>query len=313
MSSYINLTSYHNDVYRLAKIISNGYYSNVLYFEFHQPNNKEPVFESSRLDEFMGESEKYYESFICKSFPDEFEATISIAIKLGEQWFISHECGANFYLGYGPKGILELRKACHNSNIPIFVLEDDLQTWLLSQELKTNALGNNSLEGDFNIVVNIFRNMTADFQRRPIEYQGIHENSIRDRLLAPINGALFGRAHAESKNVKGKTDILVRSKEGSNEIIFELKVWKGPESFNQTIVQLQGYLQPNNNYCGIIILCYVKDFTKIFHQSFEHVKKTHRCNVKNIIDGREFTFYLNHSSDSIKEIEVKAIFVNLCE
>lgn len=54
----------------------------------------------------------------------------------------------------------------------------------------------------------------------------------------PLNVTFKGRTNAEAKNCKGKTDILVKTKDGLNEHIFELKVWNGIETLQK---QLSNY------------------------------------------------------------------------
>ena len=63
--------------------------------------------------------------------------------------------------------------------------------------------------------------LTIDMQRRPEQFQDLTEENIRDRMLVPLNTVFKVRGHAESKNRKGKTDILVRTKDNLNEHIFE--------------------------------------------------------------------------------------------
>src|SRR5690606_34437143 len=145
------------------------------------------------------------------------------------------------------QGILKMRKACSIRKIPIIVSEERIDDWLRSQSIDSIT----DIQNEFEFIVNIIRNMGADFERRPSEYRGIKEESIRDRLLAPINGAMQGRAHAEAKNRKGKSDILIRTIEGTNEFSFELKVWNGPSTLEKTINQLSSYLSWNNKNAGI--------------------------------------------------------------
>jgi len=55
-----------------------------------------------------------------------------------------------------------------------------------------------------------------------------------------LNGQFEGKATAETFNMSGKTDILLR--EGDrNAFIVECKFWKGPKAFTDAIDQLLGY------------------------------------------------------------------------
>lgn len=295
--------------YRLAETIDKGSYLNVLYFEFHNhldPENE--VYESNRLSAFHEESKKYYSNFICKAYPDEYEAVIDVAVNLGGQWFVFRECGANFYFGFGPQGILQLRKACTLKSIPIIVLEEKIDDWLNQQTFGSYDFKQN----EFDLIVNIIRNMSADFERRQSEYQNIKEESIRDRLLAPINASVNGRANGEAKNGKGKTDILIRTERGDNEYIFELKVWKGITSLNSAINQLSSYLSWNNSRCGIVMISYNKEFSRVLNSSKKLLQERFEVIDSEIPNEREFRFRLWNNSDKQKHVDVTLMFINLC-
>ena len=311
MIKNIDLTANQSAAYQLAKVISRDYYKDILYYEFHKHRNPESgVYESRSLDEFREYSEKYYDNFICSSYPDEFEAIIEIAVKLGDQWFTSFECGSNFYFGFGPQGIIELRKVCTEKNIPIIVVDEPFDSWL---EQNFNDKENNSeinSVNEYERVIKAIKHMFRDFERRPIEYKNINEESIRDRLLAPINGATQGRAHAEAKNVKGKTDILIKTEDGLNEFIFELKIWHGIGSLEKAINQLSGYINCNNERCGLLILSYNSDFKNVLATAKTHIESRFDLIKNNLSDDKELKFRMSNPIDS-KEVEVSLLFVNL--
>ena len=128
---YQDLTSYTSAPYDIAEIIRKGYHPNIQYIEFHKHHNsKNPIYDSEALDNFREYSNDYYVDFICSPYPDEFEADIDIAIQIGQQWSIIRDCGSNFYFGYGPQGIIELRKACTEKGIAKTIINEPLSIWL---------------------------------------------------------------------------------------------------------------------------------------------------------------------------------------
>jgi hypothetical protein len=153
--------------------------------------------------------------------------------------------------------------------------------------------------------------MVADFERRQIEYQGIKEESIRDRLLAPINASVNGRANGEAKNGKGKTDILIRTERGDNEYVFELKVWKGITSLINAINQLNSYLSWNNKRCGIVMISYNKEFSSVLNASKKLLQEKFELIESEITNEREFRFRLWNNSDKQKHVDVTLMFINL--
>lgn len=306
MRKYEDITRVTLAPYKLAESIKGGHYSNILYYEFHSYlDEQNPVFESSRLSSFQERSKGHYSNVI--GYADDFEAVIDVAVKLGGQWFIIHECGANYYLGFGPQGILALRQACTDKNVPIFVFEQKLENWLINQEQSTLDKEKN----EFEMITNIMRNMFADFERRTEAYKGLNEESLRDRLLAPINAAVDGRANGEAKNGKGKTDILIRTQRGNNEFIFELKVWKGIESLKEAIEQLSGYLVSNSNECGIVMFCYVVKFEEIISKIKEYLLNTYTLTMHLEDNPKEFRFKIESNINVFGFATTTVMLVNL--
>ncbi len=305
-----------NNSYRIAEIINGGQYDNILYYEFHEIVNPERIYNCSKgLESFSEQSNDYYKIFLSNGFVDEEPAIIHIAVKIADKWFIARDCGSNYYMGYGPTGILKLREACANRNILGIVSEEKLDNWLTmnfpssSIELLNSKENNDTLQ--FEKLVKTLRFLSVDMQRRPQEFKGLCEENIRDRMLISINALFEGRGNAEVKNCKGKTDILVRTQDGLNEHIFELKVWSGIKDLKDGLIQLKGYLSWHNNYSGLIMFCYNSDFTQILNKVEEYLSSEFGFNKRERYIKNEFRIKLTHPKDTDKEFETHLIFINL--
>ena len=86
----------------------------------------------------------------------------------------------------------------------------------------------------------IIQDMALVMERSPEAFKSMGEEALRQHFLVQLNGQFEGKATAETFNMEGKTDILLR--EGDrNVFIAECKFWKGPKAFGEAIDQLLGY------------------------------------------------------------------------
>ncbi|HET6244827.1 MAG: hypothetical protein H0V01_10730 [Bacteroidetes bacterium] len=316
MTRYHDISIVTNNAYRLAELINGGCYTNILYYEFHEVVDPTGIYNCLEgLEAFSERSISFYKIFFSSGYIDVQPANIHIAVKLEDEWFIAHDCGSNYYLGYGPTGILKLREACANKNIASFASEDKFEEWLklkFGSPKKLTISDKKSIDQlQFEKLIKATQFLTNDMQRRPLQYQGLNEENIRDLMLTPINVTFKGRGNAEAKNCNGKTDILVKTKDGLNEHIFELKVWNGIGTLKETIEQLLGYLGWHNNFCGIIMFCYKINFTNILKTAEEHLREYYNFDKSERYIPNEFRFRLQHPTDKFKHIETHLTFVNL--
>ena len=302
--------------YRIAEIINGGQYNNILYYEFHEQVNPQKMHNCIEgLELFSERSNEYYKIFLSQGMVDENPAIIHIVVKLSNIWFIARDCGSNFYMGYGPTGILKLREACFNRNILGLVFEGNFEEWLIqnfdSSHLDLINQKENIDHIQFNKLIKSLRYLAVDMQRRPEQFKGLKEENIRDRMITPINMSFEGRGNAEAKSCKGKTDILVRTSDGLNEHIFELKVWRGIKDLIDAIEQLKGYLCWHNNYSGIIMFCYNSNFTEILNKAEQYLISEFGFDKRQKYIQNEFRFKLTHPTDEYKSIETHLLFINL--
>lgn len=317
MLTYQDISFISDNAHILARLINGRHYNNILYYEFHEivdPTNIYNCLEG--LDAFSERSSEFYQIFLSHGYVDREPAIIHVAIKLADEWFIAHDCGSNYYLGNGPTGILKLREACAKNNIIGFASNDKFEDWIEQKFGNTDKLTNSNKKEleeqiQFGKLVKAIQFLTNDLQRRPEQYQELTEENIRDRMLTYINVTFQGRGNAEAKNCKGKTDILVKTKNGLNEHIFELKVWGGIDRLKETIKQLQSYLSWHNNYCGIIMFCYQSDFTSILNKVERYLIENHNFDKRDQHIPNEFYFRLQHPTDQFKYIETYLAIINL--
>lgn len=89
-------------------------------------------------------------------------------------------------------------------------------------------------------ILKVVQDMALVMERSPHAFKAMNEEALRQHFLVQLNGQFEGNATAETFNMGGRTDILLRGGD-RNVFIAECKFWKGPKGFGEAIDQLLGY------------------------------------------------------------------------
>lgn len=101
-------------------------------------------------------------------------------------------------------------------------------------------------------ILKVVQDMALVMERSPDAFKAMNEEALRQHFLVQLNGQFEGKASAETFNMAGKTDILLR--EGDrNVFIAECKFWKGPRAFGEAIDQLLGYATWRDGKTAILV------------------------------------------------------------
>jgi hypothetical protein len=101
-------------------------------------------------------------------------------------------------------------------------------------------------------ILKVVQDMALVMERSPDAFRAMNEEALRQHFLVQLNGQFEGKATAETFNMAGKTDILLR--EGDrNVFIAECKFWRGPKAFGEAIDQLLGYATWRDSKTAILM------------------------------------------------------------
>lgn len=297
--------------YIVSRMIKTDYYNDILIYEFHEEVDVESHYNCLQgLDQFRESASEFYGAFMQPSFVDNYPAIIHLLIKLSNEWFVVNDCGANFYLGYGPSGILELRRNCKFKGVKIIHQEGILNEFIENQSDKGVA----AIEkiDEYEKIIRSIVLFCTGLERSKQSLINLKEENIRDNMLPALNTIFEGRVFGEAKNVKGKTDILLREKDGINQYIFELKVWSSLEKFEEGYEQLLGYLSRNDVKAGMIIFSYRKNLSGVIKKVESFFKKKNNKFIQ-LDESRnnELRIETNHKSDKKVKLTVHLFFVDL--
>lgn len=113
-------------------------------------------------------------------------------------------------------------------------------------------------------VLKVLNEVGKSFERKPSTYEGKDEPEIRDSLLLFLETRYEGTtATGETFNKAGKTDILLKYKDGTNLFVAECKKWKGAKEFGEAIDQLLGYLTWRDSKTALIVFVENKNMSDV--------------------------------------------------
>jgi len=156
-------------------------------------------------------------------------------------------------------------------------------------------------------VLKTIHNCYRSAEQKPSIYDGKGEEDLRDYALAFLESRYEGAvASGESFNKEGKTDIILKSIDGSNLFVAECKVWHGAEQFHKTVEQLFGYLTWRDTKSTIIFFVRNTKFGDILKKIKEEAAKSPYF-LEHVADRNEtsFSFKFKHKEDDTREVLIE--------
>ncbi len=156
-------------------------------------------------------------------------------------------------------------------------------------------------------ILKVVQDMALVMERSPDAFKAMNEEALRQHFLVQLNGQFEGKAMAETFNMAGKTDILLR--EGDrNVFIAECKFWKGPKAFGEAIDQLLSYATWRDGKTAILVFNRGTETSTVL-SGIDATAKAH-ANFKRAIDwphesGFRYSFHAN--GDKNRELIVTVL------
>lgn len=168
------------------------------------------------------------------------------------------------------------------------------------------------LDEQYAHMLNVIRLEGMSFERSPATFQQFSEESLRDIILAHLNGHYEGAATGETFNKGGKTDIHIPV-DGRSAFVAECKLWKGPKSLLSAIDQLQGYLTWRDCRAAVVVFNkQVAGFSRIL-QDIPLCLREHSdiIQLQHTELENEWQLVLRASEDAQRHIHVRVMVFNL--
>lgn len=145
-------------------------------------------------------------------------------------------------------------------------------------------------------IIEVIYTFFKSVEKKPSTYLSKDEEGLRDYVLPTLetrydNTSVTG----ETFNKGGKTDILIRYKDGSNLFVAECKYWKGEGILFETINQLfDRYLTWRDSKVAIIFFVKNKEFSKVLKTLQESIPKHEYFVRENGSNGESSFSYIFH-------------------
>lgn len=163
---------------------------------------------------------------------------------------------------------------------------------------------------EYEDILNAIKHTVSTYERTPSSYKSMHEEDLRNALLATLNAMYQGGAMGEAFRNNGKTDISIE-RENRAAFVAECKMWTGQKEIEDAIHQLDSYLTWRDCKTALIYFVRRKDFLKVMK-----IAKTTIENLENVrqideIDKNELKCVVVSNSNPGQLIQMRVFLFNL--
>lgn len=165
-------------------------------------------------------------------------------------------------------------------------------------------------DSDYIDILSTIKHTGSTYERTPASYKHLHEEDLRNTLLAALNATYLGQATGEAFRNHGKTDICI---EYNNRAAFvaECKMWTGPREVSSALSQLDSYLTWRDCKTALIYFVKRKDFFAILKSAEKAIKENKNIRQFQSIDKNEFKCAMVSEANPGQIIQVRVLLFNL--
>jgi hypothetical protein len=163
---------------------------------------------------------------------------------------------------------------------------------------------------DYKDILLTIKHTGSTYERTPSSYKSMHEEDLRNTLLASLNATYKGDATGEAFRNKGKTDICI---EFDNRAAFvaECKMWTGQKDVTLALDQLVSYLTWRDCKTALIYFVRRNDFMRILSTAETALRAVSTIRQIEIVDKNEFKCCMISKSNPGQQIQVRVMLFNL--
>lgn len=165
-------------------------------------------------------------------------------------------------------------------------------------------------DADYKDILETIKHTGSTYERTPSSYRAMHEEDLRNILLATLNVTYKGDATGEAFRNNGKTDICIE-RENRAAFVAECKMWTGPKEMEGAIKQLDSYLTWRDCKTSLIYFVRKKDFIGILTTAEATLKTIPSIRQLQVEDKNEFMCYMISESNPGQIVYVSVMLFNL--
>ena len=163
---------------------------------------------------------------------------------------------------------------------------------------------------EYKFILETIKHNGSTYERTPSSYKSMHEEDLRNTLLAALNGMYQGSAVGEAFRNKGKTDICIE-KENRAAFVAECKMWTGQGAIEDAINQLDSYLTWRDCKTALIFFSRNKEFLSVLVSAKQALENITVIRQVKEIDKNEFECCLISSANPGQLINIRVMLFNL--
>ena len=169
------------------------------------------------------------------------------------------------------------------------------------------------LDGDYKDILDSIKHTGSTYERTPSSYKTLHEEDLRNTLLAALNATYKGDATGETFRNRGKTDICIE-RDNRAAFVAECKMWTGQKEVGKAIDQLDGYLTWRDCKTALIYFVRRKDFLKTLESAEAALRAYDGMRNVMALDKNEFECLFLSKANPGQQIKMRVMLFNLyCE
>lgn len=163
---------------------------------------------------------------------------------------------------------------------------------------------------DYNDILATIKHTGSTYERTPASYKALHEEDLRNTLLAALNATYKGDATGETFRNAGKTDICIE-RENRAAFVAECKMWTGQKEVSKAVKQLDSYLTWRDCKTALIYFVRRKDFMKTLEVAETALRGIDGMRYVYAVDKNEFECTFLSSANLGQLIKMRVMLFNL--
>lgn len=165
-------------------------------------------------------------------------------------------------------------------------------------------------EDDYDDIITSIKHTISTFERTPSSFKSMHEEDLRNAVLAALNGIYKGSATGETFRKSGKTDICIEM-ENRAAFVAECKMWTGIRAVSAALKQLDNYLTWRDCKTALIIFVRKKDFFSVLSKAEQSLHDIPEIKKAEKLDQNEYKCQYLSNSNPGQVIQIRVMLFNL--
>lgn len=165
-------------------------------------------------------------------------------------------------------------------------------------------------DGDYAEILETIKHTGSTYERTPASYASMHEEDLRNTLLAALNATYKGDATGEAFRNHGKTDICIE-RENRAAFVAECKMWTGQKEVQPAVEQLDSYLTWRDCKTALIYFVRRKDFLRVLSTAQAALRGIPFMRRVEVVDENEFKCFVVSQTTPGQLVQVRVMLFNL--